>query len=1388
MSVNNLSFSSINCNSLNLSNSDKKCQKNKIYGITKLKADIIFISDLRLSNRNLSSNIEDLKKSFLINPYCSYKFLYNSTQNKRGVGILIKNDINFLEVRRIADEEENFLLVMADIKGNRFTLCSIYGPNVHNKIFFTNLANGIRQLLTDNLIIGGDWNCTYSCDTVLNNIDCLNMRDLPNSRHSNYLKTLCNEFKLMDPYRGFYPNRRDFTFVPRNALRDNRSRIDFFLVTEQLFLQMVDCDISYGLQSKLFDHKAISLTFYPKIDKSCQGPVISNAILKNPDLDLVVQTAILECYILNLSIENTPLNVNGRQTILDDIGTIWMNIRRAGPVPSRYGLDERSEEDLRQRERCIQEITATLSRYPIETIQTYPLMVDNCLFLETLLNCVRNEVSSFQHFVQKNKKETKNKLISSLKALKSMQILDTELLLSTEKKLNLILEAEMQDALEKSPIFDHIHKEKMSPLFLKLAKGCHSEHRISDIRNSDGSVFNTDAERNEFIVTYFENIYKKSPTDRENYEGLIEQFLGPEILNNPIVRNSRLTVEEAARLESRLSINELDLSIEKANIRSAGGPDGIPNSFLKKYWRYLRTPLHNYTNQCFDANSLSQSFKTGAIRLIPKKGNVHEIKNWRPISLLNCVYKIVSRAINNRLKTVIDKINSRAQKGFTSSRYIQEVLINVIENIAFCKKNNISGSVVAIDMAKAFDSLNHGFMQEAYRFFGFGENFVKMLTLIGTGRSSCIMLDNGKHSRSFKIESGTMQGDAPSPSLFNINEQILLFKLEFDPDFKSIFINHTVPRPIFPPSNPRTEVNFINEANRETNKLDVFADDSTACTLTEFGSLSKVKQILSEFGILSGLCCNFEKTCVMTVGDRVNLSPEILELGFTFVEKIKILGIEIDFNLSNLTSVHEKTLSQIRAIYNFWHRFRLSLPGRLNVAKTLMFSQISYLGCFIMPTDAQVSEIQNIIDKFVTGTLRVARDRIYMPVEGGGLGSFNVREFIISLQVGWVKKAQFSTRDNWSYDFKKLGDGNCLSVTTNMVDPIRHPILHSLAASMDVFKKKFFYKNDNFKKAHLVNNPIFQRGHDDNRLLDYAFFQQVPLIEVGKISRLRFENVHTGTGMRPLDEINVTLDIRMNLLTYMRINTALFCFISGLDPHRTTDGTAISLPACLSGFKKGSKKIRKFFDAERQLNYGLGKLTQVNTYARVTGLNRLEDSLLKVFLSSWGLSCLSNRLREFIFKSINNILGLNTRLAHFVEENERGCTFCNLKNVVPLPDETFFHLFYECQTTENWLRFFEGRLFQDWDFVVEETRKKFWFYGILPIDNCNFNIFISIIIWILKYTLWEFKLQQKTPSNRTFLVAFFGVADDILKVSYFLRNEKLNCPFYVCRNWDAIRP
>ena len=51
---------------------------------------------------------------------------------------------------------------------------------------------------------------------------------------------------------------------------------------------------------------------------------------------------------------------------------------------------------------------------------------------------------------------------------------------------------------------------------------------------------------------------------------------------------------------------------------------------------------------------------------------------------------------------------------------------------------------------------------------------------------------------------------------------------------------------------------------------------------------------------------------------------------------------------------------------------------------------------------------------------------------------------------------------------------------------------------------------------------------------------------------------------------------------------------------------------------------------------------------------------------------------------VNNILGLNVRLSHFVNNQQRGCTFCSLNNVGNLPDETFSHLFYDCETTKSW--------------------------------------------------------------------------------------------------------
>ncbi len=209
--------------------------------------------------------------------------------------------------------------------------------------------------------------------------------------------------------------------------------------------------------------------------------------------------------------------------------------------------------------------------------------------------------------------------------------------------------------------------------------------------------------------------------------------------------------------------------------------------------------MHRYLVAALNKNKLTPSFRTGILKLIPKKGDPSKLTNWRPISLLSCMYKVLSRALNNRLMLAKDYIFSRAQKGFTSSRYIQEVLINLCETIGFCNSNNIPACIVAIDQSKAFDSISHKYMIEAYRFFGLGNNLINLLTTLGSDRTACISFDDGTLSPPFNLERGRTQGNGPSPCEYNIGQQILLLKIELCPGKASVFTTYRYHAPFWEP-------------------------------------------------------------------------------------------------------------------------------------------------------------------------------------------------------------------------------------------------------------------------------------------------------------------------------------------------------------------------------------------------------------------------------------------------------------------------------------------------------------------------------------------------------------------------------------------------------------
>jgi hypothetical protein len=758
------------------------------------------------------------------------------------------------------------------------------------------------------------------------------MQDVPNSAHSKKIRKICNNFELYDPFRTLFPNRKDFSYSPWGTLRRNRSRLDFFLVSKNIMGNVEECYIGNNMLSKLFDHKAIFLSFNKATSYSTR-PTISNGILRDPDLDFVVKLASLECY--GQSVEDEII----RENTLRRIVICLKKLRDMGLDPEHIEYAHADLMDVDVRTRLRAELRLAMDKLDELNLPAIDTRMEEDEFLELMINNIRNEVISYQSFITKTITKSFTALNKKILSLKQNFEQNFTEICELELKLREINEIKINSILEKNSNFDTIHSERITPFFLKMAKGYQHESSMSDICNYEGEQFMSPIEQKNFIREHFANSYKKPHTEPDNLQGCIEQFLGEEILRHPLVQNLKLDENEKIRLEQEISRDELDLALDGAISSSAAGIDDISTKFIKRYWDIFREPLFKYARTVFAKGRLTRTFRTAIIKLIPKKGIATDIRKWRPISLLSCMYKILSRAVNNRLKSVVNRFTSRAQKGFTNHRYIQEVLINVCTTINYCNLNNIDGALLSIDQSRAFDTISHKYMSEEYRFLGFGDEFINIMDTIGTGRTASIIYDDGSLSPEFDLETGRPQGDGPSPLQYNMGEEIVLLKIELDPRVRSVFQHNLLPRfamDLVP--DPRRKgididynVHFSQESHRETDKADGFADDNSTATEANIGSLQALKDICSEFSSFSGLQSNAEKTTLLKIGTVANLTEEILQLGFNVVDKVKLLGMDIDRTLSSLNNFFDDVAVKITQMIEHWERFYLSLPGRISI-------------------------------------------------------------------------------------------------------------------------------------------------------------------------------------------------------------------------------------------------------------------------------------------------------------------------------------------------------------------------------------------------------------------------------------------------------------------------
>jgi len=1266
-----------------------------------------------------------------------YNIYHNSKGPSRGVAILLSSKCKFEVLEEGRDLDDNILILKLKMGRKIFTVGSIYGPNTNQGVhFFEELKQKVNSMNCNNIILGGDWNCTFDNRGIADNIDVINMVNIPSKIRTEHLLRVCNSLGVTDPYRTLWPVRRDYTYVPAIEGNLNRSRLDFFLVSHNLIPTVGNCTINNALLTKAFDHKEISISFKYKVHKN-KNMSIMNSLVGQPEIEIAVKAAAYECFFHHIDYTLYPMP---RNELLMQIGLVYESLDQYMSMKKEHNnnLDDlnlamgvdRQKEIMEGRLRALP---------PYTEVAGSRLTCSEEFFFEALCSMVRNSALKYQKKIYSNEIEWETQILGEINVLKEDFIVNQNDIFELEHRLVNLRENRIKREVENYKISELLNSEKMTPQFLNLLKCTKGEDSLSVVKDGNGEVFDNKVAQEEYIRSEYEKIYKK-PINRALDDDCIEKFL-EEVNTIEEVNNTKLTVQERQNLEQDLTLDELDKAVRKVKVKSAPGADGYSNKFIKHHWDTFRVPLFRLANFFYAENRLSDSFRSADIKLIPKKGNITELKNWRPISLLNCFYKIISRVFTNRIRTVIDKITKVGQKGHSKNKRCQEVLITLIEGITECKIKNKRGAILSVDIKKAFDCIAHDFVEKALHYYNFGPNMIKWVLLLSTGRRACLLLDNGRKTNFFNLLRGNAQGDVISPFIFNICFQILLNKINFDLQINPVLDSVAVE---FDLSEERIASGHRSQQVVSTNKVKVLAmaDDATFIVKMEHNTLRRIKDILAEYGTLTWLECNIEKTVLIPIGDTTNIDPRIVDLGFSITNKTVIVGMEISNDLGHFENVITNIQNKIRREINYYRRFNLSLPGRVNIAKTMLYSQINYLGCFLPFDSRQCTAIENIIGEFVSGNLKIARKRWVMDRDKGGLGLFNVEDYLDAQRCNWFKLLQEGENcdEQWKRTLKISSNGILRNLRCSWVNKFNRPICYGIAKSFAKFRDKLVVYKLNYWEGLVYCNSNIRTPTRPSREFDDAFFNEFITNERERkiIESLCVRNFFSNgeiiggeifryqTGLQLTDE---------KLSTITRV-------LLRIKVHQETNFAGETSTLTVRDILLNKNYKGAFFRKILTFNNIIENPHNIVKYAGTSeSVITLEQG--KDLNSLWGFNFLDTGVRTFVFKLHNNSIGTNLRVSKFVRGHSPICTFCALTENPDDKQESILHLFFQCRTVEPLIMEYYSNILGNEEFEV--MQRKNFFGGFNRGEKSTKTVLLFINLWF-KYYIWMCRLRKCIPT------------------------------------------
>lgn len=481
---------------------------------------------------------------------------------------------------------------------------------------------------------------------------------------------------------------------------------------------------------------------------------------------------------------------------------------------------------------------------------------------------------------------------------------------------------------------------------------------------------------------------------------------------------TRLSSESRNKLDVRLTVEDVERALQTSGYGKAAGLDGLPYEL----WRQLhkefekRTKLSRgdrfeSTRPLFNVIAVltavfndigdygvaqGTNFAEGWIYPLFKKGDRRNIANYRPITLLNTDYKLLTKALALKLNDHVPHIIHPDQAGFIPGRHIYNQTRLAQDILEYDEAAEENGAIVALDQEKAYDKISHDYLWAVLSHFGLPDRFVRTIRSLYENAESLVMV-NGVPSDRFKVTRGVRQGDPLS---------CLLFVIAIEP--LACLLRSSRLHGFKIPGVPEWLVTTL------------FADDTTVY-LSERDDYHEMWAILDLWCAAARARFNGSKTQIIPVGSlaycyQVVESRRLTATGAPLPDNvviadcreghsIRILGAWVGYNISPSANPWSLMLDKIHDDLARWERCKPSVFGRKIIVEWVIGGRTQYLTKVQgMPTDVKQVLLDWIRSFMAKGKHPViSLDAMYQPAENGGLGLLDLNSRVEAIELTWLK-------------------------------------------------------------------------------------------------------------------------------------------------------------------------------------------------------------------------------------------------------------------------------------------------------------------------------------------------------------------------------------------------